>query len=238
MKPDWVSPCGDVTLYCADCLAVLPTLAAGSVDCVVTDPPYGMNSTTANMSTGTKSRWALPTAQSAWASDGNSWDDEAPAIVLELPKLSRQCIVWGGQFFALPQQRCWLVWNKIIRNFQSSVCELAWTNLDAPVDAFDYSHGQLASEGKQHPTQNPLPLMEWCVEKTSGTVLDPFMGSGTTGVACIRTGRKFIGVEIEPKYFDIAKRRIEAALRDREQYFPSMRPDTKTETQLEFGSGA
>ena len=104
-------------------------------------------------------------------------------------------------------------WNKIIRDFSSSVCELAWTNLNQPVDAFDYSHGALANEGKEHPTQKPAPLMVWCVLKTSGTVLDPFMGSGTTGVACARLGRRFIGVEIEPRYFDIACRRIEQAYR-------------------------
>jgi DNA modification methylase len=199
------------TLYLGDCLNVLPTL--GKVDAVVTDPPYGMNSTTAKMATGRNSRWSLGTAESAWDRDGLRWDDEAPKVVEELPHLGH-CIIWGGQFFRLPLNRGWLVWNKIIRNFSSSVCELAWTNLDAAVDAFDYSHGQLASEGKSHPTQKPLPLMHWCLEHLPpgcDLILDPFMGSGTTGVACVNTGRKFIGVEKEPKYFEIAIRRIRQA---------------------------
>lgn len=204
-----VETIGDHTLYLGDCREILPTL--GKVDAVVTDPPYGMNAAIGGITAGKNSRWALKTAVSAWDAVPQKWDDVAPEIVLEFPTIASQVIIWGGQFFALPSQRGWLVWNKIIRNFSSSVCELAWTNLTIPVDCFDYSHGQLASEGKQHPTQKPLPLMEWCVKKTTGTVLDPFMGSGTTGVACARLGRKFIGVEIEEKYFDIACRRIEAA---------------------------
>jgi site-specific DNA-methyltransferase (adenine-specific) len=110
-----------VTLYCGDCLEILPQL--GKVDAVVTDPPYGMNSTTANMSGNANCRWSLPTAKSAWPVGGNKWDDEPPAIVSKLPSMTiGGCIVWGGQFFSLPPSRGWLVWNKIIRNWQSSVC--------------------------------------------------------------------------------------------------------------------
>lgn len=190
---------------------MLPSV--GKVDAVVTDPPYGMNTAIGGITAGKSSRWALSSAQSAWAAEPQSWDDEAPAVVLDFPNIAAQVIVWGGQFFPLPTARGWLVWNKIIRNFSSSVCELAWTNIDKPVDCFDCSHGELASEGKFHPTQKPLGLMLWCVEKTRGTILDPFMGSGTTGVACVQLGRKFIGIEIEEKYFDIACRRIADELR-------------------------
>ena len=107
----------------------------------------------------------------------------------------------------------WLIWDKIVREFSSGHCELAWTNLDQPVRAFSYSHGALATEGKVHPTQKPVPLMEWCVGFTTGTVLDPFMGSGTTGVACVNLGRPFVGIEREVEWFDHACRRIEAAYR-------------------------
>ena len=218
------------TLYCGDCLDILPHLP--KVYAVVTDPPYGMNATTANMNRGnTNCRWALSSAKSAWPTQGNEWDNEAPKIVENFPAMfSREIIVWGGQFFSLPINRCWLVWNKIIRNFQSSVCELAWTNLDSPVDAFDYSHGQLAHETKQHPTQKPEPLMRWCVSKVSGeTILDPFTGSGTTGVAAIKLGRRFIGIEINPAYCEIAKRRIMEA----EEQFALFDPP-KREEQLEL----
>ena len=90
---------------------------------------------------------------------------------------------------------------------------MAWTNIDQPIRAFSYSHGQLANEGKQHPTQKPVPLMEWCIAQAGepALILDPFMGSGTTGVAAANLARKFIGIELEPKYFDIACERIAAA---------------------------
>lgn len=196
-----------ITIYHGDCREILPTL---QFDALITDPPYGMNSTDAQMTGGVK-KWGL------WSEKGKEtsrsvplkWDNEAPEIVSSFPILANQVVVWGGNFFSLPVSRSWLVWNKIIRNFSSSVCELAWTNLAAPIDAFDYSHGQLATEGKSHPTQKPLPLMKWCIGKTSGeTILDPFMGSGTTLVAAKNLGRKAIGIEIEEKYCEIAAKRL------------------------------
>ncbi len=199
---------GNATLYLGDCRDILPTLP--KVDAVVTDPPYGMAEKLSGSGSG---QWK----KLYDAKGGFAWDQEAPEAVLELPAIADRVIIWGGNFFALPPSRAWLVWNKIVRNFSTSVCELAWTNLDRPVDAFDYSHGQLATEGKQHPTQKPLGLMKWCIKKTGiadgALVLDPYMGSGTTGVAAVQMGRKFIGIEREPKYFDIACRRIEDAQR-------------------------
>jgi DNA modification methylase len=221
----------DVTLMLGDCRELLPGI--GKVDAVVTDPPYGMNATTATMIGGKSSRWCLPTARSAWQWKPLSWDDEAPPIVLTFPTLAKEAIIWGGNFFALPLARGWLVWNKIIRNFSSSVCELAWTSLDRPIDAFDCSHGELASEGKFHPTQKPLALMTWCVKKTKGAnVLDPFMGSGTTGVAAVKLGRKFIGIEKHEPYFDIACRRISEALRQPDMFIE--RPKPATQESLSF----
>jgi site-specific DNA-methyltransferase (adenine-specific)/modification methylase len=201
---------GDATLYLGDCVDILPTL--DKVDAVITDPPYGMGEVLKDKG----GRWAgLYTEQNGFA-----WDKTAPEIVLTFPSIAQKVIIWGGNFFDLPVSKSWLVWNKIIRNFSSSVCELAWTNLDKPINAFDYSHGQLAIEGKQHPTQKPLPLMIWCIEQAGNPniILDPFMGSGTTGVAAIQMGRKFIGIEREPKYFEIACKRIEQATKQEDMF--------------------
>ena len=199
---------GNAELYLGDCRDILPTLP--KVDACITDPPYGMAEKLSGNGSG---RWK----KLYDAKGGFAWDQEAPKLVLDLPAFADRVIIWGGNFFALPPSRAWLVWNKIIRNFSTSVCELAWTNLDRPVDAFDYSHGQLATEGKQHPTQKPLGLMKWCIEKTGvadgALILDPYMGSGTTGVAAVQMGRRFIGIEREPKYFETACRRIEDAQR-------------------------
>ncbi len=197
-----------IDLYLGDCREILPTLWL--FDAIVTDPPYGLAEKWAGGSTASKSRWKL-----ADGGDGVSWDDKAPDFLPTALKLAKHSIVWGGHLFGLEPARGWLVWNKIIRNWSSGECELAWTTLDQPVRAFDYSHGQLAHEKKEYPTQKPEPLMRWCIEHLPSdchTILDPFMGSGTTGVAAVRLGRKFTGIEIEPKYFDIACRRLQAAV--------------------------
>ena len=196
-----VEQIGDCTLYLADCLDVMKDMPDNSVDCVVTDPPYGLG----DKWQGGKVRWHLHHGKMGWDSE-ISMERVIAAI-----KISNKAIIWGGHLYGLPACRGWLVWDKIIRNFTSGHCELAWTTIDQPIRAFNLSHGELASEGKVHPTQKPLPLMEWCLSFTQGTVLDPFMGSGTTGVACVNLGRKFIGVEIDEDYFDIACRRIAEA---------------------------
>lgn len=215
---------GPHELWLGDCREILPTL--GKVDAVVTDPPYGTQELWKGPNVPKTRKWHL-----FGEGDIQQWDAFSP-IVDSLPDYAGTCIIWGGQFYNLPASRAWLVWNKIIRNFSTGVCELAWTNLNEPIDAFDYSHGQLANEGKAHPTQKPLPLMRWCIEKTHAeTILDPFMGSGTTGVACQKLGRRFIGIEIEPKYFDIACRRIEQAMQQPDLFVETPAP---APTQLDL----
>jgi DNA modification methylase len=100
--------------------------------------------------------------------------------------------------------------------------ELAWTNLGKPIRAFNYGAVKIVAENKQHPTQKPVALMEWCLGflPDAQTILDPFMGSGTTLVACAKLGRKGIGIELDPGYFDIACRRVEAAYRQPDLFIP------------------
>jgi DNA modification methylase len=195
----------NATLYLGDCMDILPTLP--KVDAVITDPPYGIAKT-----------WKGGfSAKHGWGKAGidadlrNDWDAEIPSddLINLILSMGDQQIIWGGNYFNLPPSRCWFVWNKPERGFTLAEAELAWTNRDNVVRVFD---GPRSDPGRQHPTQKPLSLMSWCVSKTKGsTILDPFMGSGTTGVAAIQMGRKFIGIEREPKYFDIACKRIEQA---------------------------
>ena len=193
---------GDAKLYLGDCREILPTL--GKVDAVVTDPPYGI----AHLWKGGAGHgWGKARDEGVTR---NEWDTKplGGELLSQILAAADQQIIWGGNYFDLPESRCWYVWNKPERGFTLAEAELAWTNRDSVIRVFD---GNRSEPGREHPTQKPVPLMQWCVEKTKGLVLDPFMGSGTTGVACANLGRKFIGIEIEPKYFDIACRRIEQA---------------------------
>lgn len=203
---------GDATLYLGDCLEVLPMLER--VDAVITDPPYGLG----DKWQGGKQKWPLH--------HGNMhWDQATPEeIVMGLPAIAPVSIIWGGNYYPLPVARGWLIWDKLVRKFTSGHCEMAWTNIDQPIRAFNFSHGELASEGKLHPTQKPLALMEWCIEQARKprVILDPFMGSGTTGVAAARMGLGFVGIEREPKYFEIACRRIEDAGRQEILFAPAV----------------
>jgi site-specific DNA-methyltransferase (adenine-specific) len=203
-----VEKIGNATLYLGDCMEILPTLP--KVDAVITDPPYGLGDKLHGTSN-KKAEWG----KLYDAKGGFEWDQTTHPLVTELPKFAPYCVVWGGNYYDMPPARGWLVWDKVVRQFSSGHCELAWTNLDQPIRAFNFTNGELATEGKEHPTQKPLALMRWCIEQAGrpGLTLDPFMGSGTTGVAAVGMGLSFIGIEREMKYFDIACRRIEDAQR-------------------------
>lgn len=188
---------GDATLYLADCMEVLPTLP--KVDAVITDPPYGIGIA------------KNPVRQMHEKLD---WDASAPAaaVILACVSAGDVAIIWGGNYFDLPPSQCFLVWDKVQpQNFSLAMCEQAWTNKKGPAKLYRQS---VLSYRKEHPTQKPVELMAWCIEQVGNplTILDPFMGSGTTGVAAIQMGRHFIGIEREPRYFDIACERISRAV--------------------------
>lgn len=138
-------------------------------------------------------------------------------------------IIWGGNYFAdnLPPSQCWLVWDKINgAGFSLADVELAWTSMDKAARMFRVSRTATFSEGKEHPTQKPIALMSWCLTHIpqAKTILDPFMGSGTTGVACVKQGRSFIGIEIDEGYFDIACERISKAYAQPDMFVEQTRP--------------
>ena len=200
----------DVELYHGDCLDFMLDMPDKSVDCVVTDPPYGIGKIWVG---GSGRGWGKADADKL---KRNKWDQAPPGkeVFDEILRVSKQAIIWGGNYFSLPASRSWLVWTKPERNFTLAEAELAWTNLDMVIRIFD---GVRSDPNRVHPTQKPLSLMRWCIGKTEGTIFDPFMGSGTTGVAAVKLGRKFIGCEIDKDYFEIAKRRISEAQEDIEQ---------------------
>lgn len=190
---------GDATLILGDCLDVLPTL--GRVDAVVTDPPYGIG---------------FGAKHTKWSANRGvvlgEWDATIPDVAFLLDAAS-EVVIWGGERFDLPIRRGWLTWVKPDAAPTFASTEFAWTSRDKPARHFVYSIGATNGERVGHPTQKPLALMEWCLGflPDARTICDPFMGSGTTGVACARKGLSFIGIEREPSYFDISCRRIEDA---------------------------
>lgn len=201
---------GAATLYQGDCLEVLPKLTG--VDALVTDPPYGLAERWQGGGGGKRSKWRFD------PSEARAWDHSIAEQELALAcTIAPECVVWGGNYYPLPPSRCWLVWDKKQNDrWTTGQCELAWTNLDRTVRAFRMAQCEQANEGpKSHPTQKPIALMAWTLKwvPSAHTILDPFMGSGTTGVAAVQAGRKFIGIERDPRYFDIACQRIEDAQR-------------------------
>jgi site-specific DNA-methyltransferase (adenine-specific)/modification methylase len=207
---------GDATLYMGDCLEILPTLP--KVDAVITDPPYGMNLDTdysGFKGWSGKGHEYKPVEGDQQRFNPSPWLSAAPI-----------CIFWGAQYFAhsLPETGGWLVFNKRGDGKPSEICfgdcELAWANVKQSVRMYSQVwHGvsRWSTEGRHHPTQKSIGLMAWCIEQAGNPkrIIDPYMGSGTTGVACVQMGREFIGIEIDKSYFDIACRRIEQAYKQR-----------------------
>ena len=215
---------GDATLYLGDCMDILPTL--DKVDAVITDPPYGIGA-----DKGKKGSIPFKGGKSyerGWHPE-NTWDKDRPnkQIFDLMIKNSYKAIIWGGNYFAdwLSPQGKWLWWDKCQTMPTYGDGELAWTNLSGTTPKkFVWANNKIFADRtvRHHPTQKPLELMAWCIEQAGNpqTILDPFMGSGTTGVAAIQLGRKFIGIEREPKYFDIACKRIEQAVSQGQLFAP------------------
>ncbi len=202
---------GNATLYLGDCRDILPTLA--KVDAVVTDPPYGIGEAAGKA----KTRGKLAVAKDY---GDDNWDNAPipPEVMAQVRNAGRWQIIFGGNYYDCPAAKCWLVWDKVNGDNDFADCELAWTNLPKAVRLIRYMwNGMLREKGAQrgdHPTQKPLEVMKWCIghlPEPNDTILDPFAGSGTTGVAAIQMGKRFIGIEREPKYFEAMCRRIREA---------------------------
>lgn len=200
---------GDALMIQGDCLEVMPAL--GRVDAVVTDPPYGIGYVKGSGGKGKHTvRNIAPIHGDFEPFDPTTWLD------------FDEVILWGANHFAarLPHGR-WMAWDKLagVASYDSfSDVEFAWAKGRGKDRIFSHLWKGIckASEkgGKErwHPTQKPIALMRWCLEQIKGqTILDPFMGSGTTGFAAIQLGRKFIGIELDPDYFEIACKRVEEA---------------------------
>lgn len=199
-----------MTLYLGDCREILP--AIGNVDAIVTDPPYGIDAA---------KRGTIGTSKKAAVRDYGAadWDAEPidAAMVGLLLSCSRWQIIFGGNYFELGPTSCWLIWDKQ-NTGDFADAEMAWTNLPKAVRLIQWRWNGMIRKGSDervHPTQKPEGVMRWCIGHLPGDatlICDPFMGSGTTGVAAVKEGRGFIGIEREPVYFEAAIKRVREAL--------------------------
>lgn len=236
-REKWTSECGTVTLYCGDCLEILPTLEAGSVDAVVTDPPYGVDY---------KGKTTKHTRHNGGAYESGDSDTVGPEFVRR----------WGGRAVVYPGTRIAFEYPppaEIGFVFCPSGAGLGRWGFITGHPILYYGTDPYLKSGmghrpngftsfatqspNGHPCPKPIEWMTFAVLKAScchdDAILDPFMGSGTTGVACVRLGRRFIGIELEPKYYAIAKRRIQDEL-DRVKFLePKQRETQRTLLEVE-----
>jgi len=195
---------GLATLYCGDCREIAPTLERPAA--VISDPPYGIGFA------------AQPTKWQRRAGKApEMWDDAPDAFVEELPQAADVVALWGGNYYALPPSRGWLVWRKPDAPPSMASFEMCWTNRNQNAREVVQSISATNAERVGHPTQKPVAVMRFTIDAVSvlpgGVILDPYMGSGSTGVAAVQMRHPFVGIEIEPRYFDTACRRIEEAQR-------------------------
>lgn len=167
-----------------------------NADALITDPPYGINANKQTLGSGKKQ-----------FERGGDWDKTRPEITALLDLASTQ-IIWGGNYFSdvLSPTNDWLCWHKKNDGLSFSEFELAWTNLGKNCRLISH---HWSGETKLHPTMKPVAVMEWCIDMTEGTIIDPFLGSGTTLIAAEKTGRKCYGMELDPKYCDVIVKRWE-----------------------------
>lgn len=194
------------TVHCADCLDIMKQLPDKCIDLVLTDPPYGLGD---KLSKGAGKHKNLRMRLDY--ESGSQWDEKPDKNYFnEIIRVSKNQIIWGGNYFALPPCRGFIVWDKKQMMPTFSQVEYAWTSFDKPSKM--YSQRTIdEQETRCHPTQKPKNLMIWILQNYSTpgmTIFDPFAGSGTTAIACLETGRNYICIEKEPDYVEIINKRI------------------------------
>ena len=207
-------------IYNMDCLEGMQMLKEQGIKAawIITDPPYGISADDDHRANTQYGKALCKSKQYG----KKEWDKKRPEKkYFDLMRdISSNQIIFGGNYFAdyLPPSNCWIVWDKETGDNFYADCELAWTSLPSAVRICRYQwKGMLQGnmkhkEERVHPTQKPLPVMEWILNKYTkegGLVIDPFIGSGTTAVACHKLKRHYIGFELDKEYYDIASKRIE-----------------------------
>ena len=227
----------DYGFYNMDCMEGMKQFPDKYFDLAIVDPPYGdgggavetarqeqVRRSVRPLSTictqaNAREREKVARTGGTWASKFGkkiiSWDVAPPKEYFnELFRVSRNQIIWGGNYFELPPTRCFLVWKKHIpENFSMAMCEYAWTSFNANAKVFEYP--SIDNSGMRfHPTQKPIQLYEWILRKYAhegDKILDTHVGSASSLIACRNMGHKYVGFEIDEYYYNLAKKRLESA---------------------------
>ena len=222
---------GRIVAINCDCQEVMAEIGDKEIDLCLTDPPYGGGTNNHDWDSKKRGRFGgrfdkyhidCERTEGSWSTkyqETNNikhWDIAPDEKVFEeIFRISKEQIIWGGNYFELPATRCFLIWKKltISENFSMAMAEYAWTSFNKNAKIFEFAP---QDSTRFHPTQKPVQLINWCLNnhsKENDLIFDGFFGSGTTAIACIRTNRRFIGCELDPIYFEKAFERIETELK-------------------------
>ena len=214
----------NIELLNMDCLLYMKQCEDKQFDLAIVDPPYGIGASADSRVGGsyTVNMGGVKRKVAAKAYTPKDWDFEKPTIEYwqELKRVSKNQIVWGGNYFVenLTDSSCWVVWNKRNGENNNADCELAWTSFKTAVRMFDWKwNGMLQQnmrnkEERIHPTQKPKALYEWLLmnyAETGNKIIDTHLGSGSIALACYDLKFDLVGIEIDTEYFQKASKRLE-----------------------------
>ena len=188
-------------LYNQDCLEAMKEMKDNQFDLAIVDPPYGIDINSSGR-------------LGHYGGKGKKWDKATPSQQYfdEIERVSKNQIIWGGNYFNLPPTRCFLIWDKQQpHNVSFASCEYAWTSFNLSAKTF-YMRPQNADNIRIHPTQKPVKLYEWLLmnyAKEGDTILDTHLGSGSIAIACHNLGFDLTGYEIDKEYFDASIKRLQ-----------------------------
>ena len=188
-------------VYLEDCVTALKRYADNHFDLAIVDPPYGIGNKFKGGKTGKMNFNEIV---------NKDWDKvPSDEYFTELQRVSKNQIIWGGNYFKLPPTRCFIVWDKIIsEDFSLAMAELAWTSFDKLAKIYKL---QVPKNGKIHPTQKPVKLYDWLLHnyaKPNDLILDTHLGSGSSRIAAYKGGFNFVGFEIDCDYFNAQEKRF------------------------------
>jgi site-specific DNA-methyltransferase (adenine-specific) len=201
---------GKAELHNADCMELMVKYPDGYFELAIVDPPYGIGA-------GGKSFMNGASKTAHQYTRDLSWDSEPPAenYFLELRRVSKNQIIFGGNYFVLPPSRCFLIWDKTIHGNSYADCEMMWTSFDSVARIYRKNMVEITLDGRIHPTQKPIALYEWLLTnyaKKGDKILDTHLGSMSSVIACHNLNFQIVGSELDKDYFDAGIARVKQAM--------------------------